>query len=82
MHNPSILFLDEPFTGIDFKTVEMLVNIFKDLKEKENLSIILTTHKIDVALQICDDLMILKRGKINKFLSNKDFNLSEIEECF
>ncbi len=82
MHNPSILFLDEPFTGIDFKTVEMLVNIFKDLKEKENLSIILTTHKIDVALQICDDLMILKRGKINKFLSNKDFNLSEIEEYF
>ena len=82
MHNPSILFLDEPFTGIDFKTVEMLVNIFKDLKEKENLSIILTTHKIDVALQICDDLMILKRGKINKFLSNEDFNKIEIERCF
>ena len=82
MHQPSILLLDEPFTSLDFKTVEALVKIFRDLNEKKDISIILTTHKIDLALQICDDLIILKRGKINKFLTNEEFNKIEIETYF
>ena len=82
MHNPSILILDEPFTGLDFKSTELLIDLFKELKEKNNITMVITTHKIDVALQICDDLMILKRGKINKYVSKEDYNKIKIKSYF
>jgi len=82
MHHPSILFLDEPFSGLDFNTIKILKKLFIELKEKENVSIILTTHKIEDAMQMCDELMILKSGKISKQFSRENFNEIEIETYF
>lgn len=82
MHHPSILLLDEPFTGLDYNTTKMLINFFKELQIKENITIIITTHKIDVFQQICDELIILKRGKVNKTFTMKDYPEIEIESYF
>ncbi|MFX0038879.1 MAG: ABC transporter ATP-binding protein [Promethearchaeota archaeon] len=82
IHNPSILFLDEPFSGLDYNATAMLINFFKELKNNEKISIILATHKIEVFQQICDDLIILKQGKINKAFLNEQFNETEIKSYF
>ena len=82
MHRPSILLLDEPFTSLDFKSIKTLVDMFRELKERDNISLVFTTHKIDVALQVCDDLMILKRGKINKFIKKDAFDEIDIKTYF
>jgi len=82
IHEPSILFLDEPFSGLDYNATTMLINFFKDLKKNKNVSIILTTHKTEVFQQICDDLIILKKGKINKAITNEQFSEAEIKSFY
>ncbi|MFW9823247.1 MAG: ABC transporter ATP-binding protein [Candidatus Thorarchaeota archaeon] len=82
IHEPSILFLDEPFSGLDYNATSMLIDFFKKLQKNKNISIILTTHKIDVYQQICDELLILKRGKINKTIKRDEFNETKIKSYF
>ncbi|MFX1380266.1 MAG: ABC transporter ATP-binding protein [Promethearchaeota archaeon] len=82
IHEPSILFLDEPFSGLDYNATTMLINFFKELKKNKKISIILSTHKIEVFQQICDDLIVLKQGKINKAFINERFDETEIKSYF
>jgi len=82
IHQPSVLFLDEPFSGLDYHTTNMLINFFKELKEHEKVSIILTSHKMDLFQKICDELIILEKGKIVKSISKEDFDEFEIESYF
>ncbi|MFW9784403.1 MAG: ABC transporter ATP-binding protein [Candidatus Heimdallarchaeota archaeon] len=82
IHEPSILFLDEPFSGLDYNATSMLIDFFKKLHNRKNISIILTTHKIDVYQQICDEILILKQGKINKTITREEFNETKIKSYF
>ena len=82
IHDPSILFLDEPFSGLDYNATTMLIDFFKELKNNKNISIILTTHNIDIFRNICDDLIILKKGKIGKTVTGEELNEIEIESYF
>ncbi|MFW9970635.1 MAG: ABC transporter ATP-binding protein [Candidatus Odinarchaeota archaeon] len=82
IHEPSILFLDEPFSGLDYNSTTMLINFFKELENVKNISIILATHKIEVFQQICDDLIVLKQGKINKSFINEEFDEPQIKSYF
>jgi len=82
IHEPSVLFLDEPFSGLDYKATKILITFIKELKIKKKITIILTTHNIEVFRQISDDLIILRKGKINKSFSKEDLNEIEIESYF
>ncbi|MFX1496278.1 MAG: ABC transporter ATP-binding protein [Promethearchaeota archaeon] len=82
MPEPSILFLDEPFSGLDFKASELLVDLLQKLRKGNDLTIILTTHKVEVLTKICDDLIVLKKGKINKVITKENFEEFEIETYF
>jgi len=82
IHNPSILLLDEPFSGLDFKSINLLIKMLNDLRKNENLTIILATHKIEVIQQICDAILILKRGKLNKYIPKTEMQKTKIESYF
>ena len=82
MHQPSILFLDEPFSGLDYSTTKLLIDSLIELRSKENVSIILTTHKTEILTQICDEIIVLKRGKINKSLTKEEYKEIQIESYF
>ena len=82
MHQPSILFLDEPFSGLDYSTTKLLIDSLNELRGKENVSIILTTHKTEILTQICDEILVLKRGKINKSLTKEEYKEIQIESFF
>lgn len=63
IHEPKILFLDEPTTGLDVKSSRQIRQIIKDLSSK-GTTIFLTTHYIEEADILCDRIAIIKDGEI------------------
>lgn len=63
MHDPKIIFLDEPTSGLDPKSMR---GIHKIILEKKNAgcTIFLTTHNMDEAAKLCDEVMLLDDGHI------------------
>ncbi|WP_200891813.1 AAA family ATPase [Candidatus Brocadia sinica] len=53
MHDPSVLFLDEPTTGLDVMSARALREIIQSLKNK-GIAILLTTHYIEKADRLCE----------------------------
>lgn len=60
--NPELVFLDELTTGLDARARRDVWNILDKLK-KEGLSILLTSHYMDEIQALCDEILILKKGK-------------------
>jgi ABC-2 type transport system ATP-binding protein len=63
VHEPEILFLDEPTSGIDPQTRLALWEILRDL-HKAGQTILLTTHYMEEADTLCDRLAIIDHGKV------------------
>jgi ABC-2 type transport system ATP-binding protein len=64
MHQPKVLFLDEPTLGLDPQTREHIWAYVQRLAKEKNITIILTTHYMDEADRLCDRLAIVDQGKI------------------
>lgn len=64
LHTPEILFLDEPTIGLDPHTRAHIWEYIKSIKEKENMTILMTTHYMDEAEKLCDRVAIIDYGKI------------------
>jgi ABC-2 type transport system ATP-binding protein len=62
LNRPKILFLDEPTAGIDAATNELLFKFVKQIKS--TMSVVVTTHSISEAEELCDRIMILDNGRI------------------
>ena len=63
LHNPEVVILDEPFSGLDPLGVEMFKKILIELKQKDKI-IIFSSHRMDHVEQFSDDIVILNSGKI------------------
>ncbi len=63
IHNPKILFLDEPTTGLDVMSARGLRKLILDSKKK-GLTVFLTTHYIPEAESLCDRIAMIVKGKI------------------
>ena len=63
VHQPPILILDEPTAGVDVDLRQKLLENVKDLN-KQGVTIILTTHYLEEAEQLCDRVAIINHGKI------------------
>lgn len=63
LHRPRILILDEPTTGLDPQTRNILWNVISDLRKNENMTVFLTTHYMEEAAD-ADYVVILDSGKI------------------
>ena len=62
LHEPDLLILDEPFSGLDPINVELLKEIVLDLK-RAGKTIIFSTHQMEVAEKICDDICLLNKSQ-------------------
>lgn len=76
LHDPDLIVLDEPFSGLDPVNTEILSKIMKDLV-KSGKYIIMSSHQMSVIEEFCSNLVILNRGK--KVLSG---NLKEIKDSY
>ena len=66
INNPAILLLDEPTTGLDPNARREIWDILRGLKEKSATSMILTTHYMEEAENLCDYIIIMDNGVILK----------------
>jgi ABC-2 type transport system ATP-binding protein len=64
LHNPKVLFLDEPTLGLDPQARENLWAYIKKLSAENSITIILTTHYMEEADKLCDRIGIIDRGKV------------------
>jgi heme exporter protein A len=63
LHRPDLLFLDEPFSGLDARAAEAVEQVMEGLRS-EGRAVLLTTHDIDRGLRITDRVYILNRGRV------------------
>ncbi|MEO9025138.1 MAG: ATP-binding cassette domain-containing protein [Solirubrobacteraceae bacterium] len=63
MHSPRVLFLDEPTIGLDPQTRRSIWTYIRELKEREQITIFMTTHYMDEA-EWCDRIAIMDNGQI------------------
>ncbi len=63
IHQPSLLLLDEPYTGLDQQAAEMLRQLLQTIST-EARTVVMTTHDLQRALDLCDKVAILTRGQI------------------
>ncbi len=64
LHNPRLLLLDEPTASLDPDIAKLIRNLLLKLRREENISIILTSHNMDEVANICDRVLVLKKGSI------------------
>ncbi len=62
MHNPDLVVLDEPFSGLDPVNTDLLKDVILELVEKGKY-IVMSSHQMNSVEEFCDDIVILSRGK-------------------
>lgn len=63
LHDPLVLFLDEPTSGLDPSTARGIHQLIKTLRDK-GATIFLTTHNMEEAVKLCDQVALLHQGRI------------------
>lgn len=78
---PRLMLLDEPLTSLDVVVAEEMKDILRD--QKEGRVIIFSTHLLDIALDLCDEIVLLNHGRLEPIdkenLDNDDFKEKIIE---
>jgi ABC-2 type transport system ATP-binding protein len=64
LHNPRLLFLDEPMIGVDVVAKERLRTFIKDINRDQKVTILLTTHDMVDIEKVCSRIMIIDQGRI------------------
>jgi len=64
IHNPSILLLDEPTLGLDVEITRTIMGWLKNVVEKEGKTIVITSHNMDFVENICERILIIRKGEI------------------
>jgi len=64
IHHPKVLFLDEPTLGLDPQTRESIWEYIKELNQHQDVSVLMTTHYMEEADKLCDEVAIINQGQI------------------
>lgn len=85
IHNPKLLLFDEPFVHLDIKSLDKVSNIIHDLKNSK--TILITSHNLDLVVDLCDIFLIIDNGEMVKKIFKSDYsNKSELKDsvkkCF
>jgi ABC-2 type transport system ATP-binding protein len=87
INHPRILLLDEPTTGLDPNARREIWEILRNLRKSSDTSMILTTHYMEEAEQLCEQIVIIDEGKILKEgtmveLLGEDSSLKNLDDLF
>jgi heme exporter protein A len=81
LHNPAILLLDEPYTGLDLQAAEMLRLVLQELAAAQR-TVVLTTHNLEQGLEMCHRAVILHRGQIAWDGQRETLDLPAMKEIY
>ena len=77
LHDPPILFLDEPFSGLDTSAVDLMIKRI-ELECQRNKGILLTTHNLEFGYHVGSHFQFLVNGSIENLGSKKQIGLEEL----
>lgn len=77
LHDPKIIYLDEPTIGLDVVAKKQIRNLIKELNKYTNTTIILTSHDMKDVEETCDRIICIDKGKIVS-----DMSMQEIKKTF
>jgi len=63
VHDPEVLILDEPFSGLDPMAVEVVSEVLSD-RARSGVPVLFSSHQLDIVERLCDDLVIIADGRI------------------
>ena len=72
LHNPSMLFLDEPTIGLDIVVKKQIRQFIRKVRNERDLTVILTTHDMRDVEEICDRIIMIDHGKIMLDMKTSD----------
>ena len=81
IHEPSIMLLDEPYTGLDQQAARMLRGLLQTVSNKSH-TVLMTTHNLEHALEPADRLVILSGGQIVFQAEAPTLSLAELREAY
>ena len=61
---PKIILADEPVASLDIATSQNIMDYFKKVNEKKNITILINLHDVNIAKKYCNRIVALKKGKI------------------
>ena len=64
--NPKLLIADEPTTALDVTVQEKILDLILDVKERFKMSVIMITHDLGVVARTCDNVLVMKSGKLQE----------------
>lgn len=76
LHDPDLLILDEPFSGLDPVNVEFMIDVLDEFKQ-ENKTVIFSTHLMETAERLCHDIILINKSR--KVLGG---SLREVKESY
>ncbi|WP_457590901.1 ABC transporter ATP-binding protein [Geoglobus sp.] len=77
-HDPELLILDEPFSGLDAVNINLVMNLVREMKERGKC-VVISTHILSLAERLCDRVLLINRGR--EVLSGRIEELSGEEVC-
>ncbi|GLB52873.1 ATP-binding protein [Neptunitalea chrysea] len=80
--NPKVLILDEPFANLDPTTQFRLKKIIKELTEKRDVTVLISSHDLLHVTEVCERIVVLNKGEVVKDLATSEATLKELEAYF
>lgn len=71
--DPSILVLDEPTAGLDPRGAAAMMQLFRDLNQKQHKTVIMVTHDMEQVFSYCDDVVVMENGAAKVHMPVKEF---------
>jgi ABC-2 type transport system ATP-binding protein len=81
VHDPSVLVLDEPFSGLDPLAVETVLSVLKDFASR-GAPVLFSSHQLDIVERLCDDLVVIADGSIRARGSREQLRAEHAEPRF
>lgn len=79
---PEILILDEPFNGLDPTTQIRLIKLLNELREKTDITMLISSHDLNHVTEVCSRILVLDKGEVYKDIIKTENTMKELEEYF
>ncbi|MDH5559577.1 MAG: heme ABC exporter ATP-binding protein CcmA [Deltaproteobacteria bacterium] len=77
--DPELLLLDEPYTGLDYDSIEFFNDYLAEFKKKGG-TVLLITHQIDISFELCDKIAIMQNGVAASHMKTASYTYDDLIE--
>ena len=80
IHDPDVVFLDEPYSGLDPHAVEIFDELIE--QQRENRTFVMVSHDLQKGFEMCTHALVLAKGRVVAFGPKEDFVFEEFRELY